>query len=245
MNYIQVPHDTKVAVIGDIHEHDKQYFEMIDKLQPSDKMIIVSVGDIYDKGFGVNAANRVVDHIRLLNKNKIGYVVRGNHELKRIRSNRNYLSEQLAWLKRQPLSVSFRFSSGSSLTVVHAGITPHHKPNDLQKNVEVCYVRKVDSDGKMIRLQWKEDSDGNRFLEQEKPGGVSWHEVYDGRFGYVAAGHAPQKDGVIKYYSHSCNVDTACYETGILSCQIFSTKGLEDSIQIEGKAANIGDGFKV
>jgi predicted phosphodiesterase len=231
---IEVPSNTRIAVIGDVHEHPEQFQKMLKELKPTKMFRLVSVGDFYDKGFGIKTAEAMTQEMQSLQKREAGYAVRGNHELKHIRKNKKNPSEELVWWKRQPLTLSFQFKSGARVTVVHAGITPHHNWGDLKKDVEVCYVRDVDELGKMIPLVWK-DIDGVRTLVKAKEGGEEWHKKYDGRFGYVCSGHAAQKDGEAKFYKFSCNLDSGIYESGILTAQIFDEEGNRgDVVRVEG-----------
>lgn len=231
---IAVPSGTKIAVVGDIHEHEDQFDRLINMIQPSEKMLFVSVGDIYDKGFGPSVAESITDKIKVMNDSGFGFVVRGNHELKNIRKAKaqGAMSSQLSWLERQPLALSFVFSNQTRLTIVHGGVKPKHQWDDLNVDVETSYIRTVDENGEMIKLLWME-KDGQRQLNPEKEG-VSWHEKYDGRFGYIAAGHEPLKDGKPRFYNYSCNLDTACYCTGILTCQIFTESGLDGLHSVAG-----------
>ncbi len=224
---IEVPANTSIVVVGDIHEHDYQFDKLLDQIQPSANKWLVSVGDIYDKGFGREKAEKITDQFIKLNKQEIGFVIRGNHELKNIKKAKNtdQMTEQLNWFKDQPLALCFVFENSTRLTVVHGGVTPHHSWEDLGTDIETCYVRNIDDTGKMIQLKWIEE-DGIKKLRPTKPGGVSWHSIYNGRFGYIASGHEPLKDGKVKFYNYSCNLDTSCFSTGILSCQEFSKDGL-------------------
>lgn len=241
---VKVPKGTQIAVVGDIHEHIDHFNKVIDRVKPSEKMIFVSVGDVYDKGFGIPAAESITDILRNFAMRGQACVVRGNHELKHIRraqKENKPLSSQLAWWDSQPIVISFVFSNNTKLTVVHGGVTPSHTSDDLGADIEVCYVRDLDEKGQMIKLRWVEE-DGKKTIKPEKPGGVSWHEKYDGRFGYIAAGHQPQKDGKAKFYNYSCNLDSACYATGVLSCQLFNEKGLGEFFTIDGPCKKwIGD----
>lgn len=237
---IEVPAATKIVVVGDIHEHKEQFDKLVELINPSKDMWLVSCGDVMDKGFGIKVAESIIDRIRVLEYQGFAYMVKANHELKHLRKakkDRSLMTDQLAWVRKQPLALSFKFNGGSRLTVVHAGVTHRHTWEDLSRNSEVCYVRTLDENGDFISLIWKEDK-GVKYLEPAKPGGVTWHKTYDGRFGYIAAGHDPQEDGVAKFYEHSCNLDSAIFKTGKLSAQIFSDKGLEDLIVVEGTARN-------
>lgn len=237
MKTIDVPKGVSIAVIGDVHEHPEQFQLMLDKIQPSEKMWLVSVGDIYHKGFGTKCAESITDELIGLSKKSICFAVKGNHELKEIKKTKHYPTKQIKWWSERPLCLPFQFHTGTRLTVVHAGITPKTGWDDLFTDVEVAYVRDVDEKGKMIQLKWKE-IDGVQTLVKAKEGGSSWHEIYCGRFGYIAAGHAAQKDGLAKYYKYSCNLDSAVYETGILTAQVFNSDGsLGEKITVSGTAA--------
>jgi predicted phosphodiesterase len=236
---IKVPDGTKIAVVGDIHEHKQQFDQLVNQLQPSEKLWLVSVGDIYDKGFGPAEAEGICQTLQELAQRRVAYAIRGNHELKVLRKSQKpsqSTTPGLAWCRQLPLALFFEFSTGAKLTIVHGGVTSKHTWDDLGVNVETCYVRTVDEQGNMIRMIWVV-RDGQKVLVSEKPNGKLWHEVYDGRFGYIASGHAAQKDGVAKFYGYSCNLDTACYDTGILTAQIFGGSGREDLISVQGPAA--------
>lgn len=236
MKEIKLSDDVRLAIVGDIHEHRKQFDELVNRIKPSDKMILVSVGDLLDKGDGIETGYYITDTFQTLHEKGHAYVVRGNHELKHIRKaiREKRISPQLQWLAKQPLTWSFLFENGNRITVLHGGVKPSHTWDDLDHNVEVCYIRTIDEDGNMIPLVWTLEN-GIKVLRPAKAGGKCWHEIYDGRFGYIAAGHDPQKDGAAKFYNYSCNLDTACYDTGVLTCQIFGANGKEDLIQIKGE----------
>jgi len=235
MNQILVPKDVRIAVIGDVHEHDEQFFKIIDRIKPDGKTWFVSVGDVIDKGFGTESFNKITCELMNYQKCGFGFAVRGNHEIKVLKSAKKEgkLSKELAWWKDQPLCLRFKFPNDHTLTVVHAGICPNHTLSDLYRDYSVCYVREVDEDGKMISLVWKE-IDGKKTLTKPRSG-INWHELYQGKFGYVASGHNAQKDGEAKYYGYSCNLDSAVYDTGKLTCQVFNNRGgLDEKVIVTG-----------
>ena len=235
---VDVPAETSICVIGDIHEHKAQFLSILDKFNPSSKRWIVSVGDIYDKGFGQEIGNEITRKLIELNNSNIGFAVKGNHELKIVKKNKNNLTEELKWWAKMPLSITFRFIKGNSLTVLHAGVLPGWIEEDLGKNIELCYVRDVDTSlNKMIPLVWIDDN-GTKKLVKKYDGGKCWHEIYDGRFGYIIAGHAAQKDGQPKFYNYSANIDVGVYDTGLLCGQVFDDQGkLGETIIVSGLAA--------
>lgn len=246
-SFIKVPRGGKVVVVGDIHEHSEQFNKLIEEIKPSEKLYLAFVGDIYDKGFGIDVAEEITDSIIELVKAGYTFIIKGNHELKHIRNEKkkNKLSKQLTWFDAQPLSLCFEFTNRTLLTVVHGGIKPGHTRDDLDTDVEICYIRQLDEHGEFIKMI-KKVVDGMRVMVPAKSGGKLWHESYNGRFGYIASGHNSQKDGLPKFYNYSCNLDTACYHTGKLTAQIFSEKGREDLLTFEGnpKYPDINDMYR-
>jgi len=230
-----VPKDTEVCFVGDIHEHSEQFFKLLEEYKPGPNRWLVSVGDVWDKGYGVKAAEDITDELIDLQKRGIGFAVRGNHEVKAVKKARKSdkkMTKQLKWWSNQPFVISFEFPLGNVVTVLHAGVTPKMTGVSLKNDIEVVYVRDVDENGKMIPLIW---NDSRTVLAPAKSGGQPWHELYDGRFGYIVSGHVAQKDGVPKFYNHSANIDSGVYESGILTGQVFTPNGkLGRLIQVEG-----------
>lgn len=240
MESINLENNMKVAVIGDIHEAEEQFDRMVELLNPSEKMLLVSVGDIYDKGSGRKHAESIGAKIKDIVEVGYGYMIKGNHEVKHLKRaihNPDLATDILWWIKDLPFAVSFLWPNNYRLTVVHGGITPHHTWDDLGKNSELAYVRRVCKDGKHVKFRWVTEN-GEAKIKFDKPGRI-WHEVYDGRFGYIASGHEPNYDGKPKFYKHSCNLDTAVFETGILTGQIFGENGREGLVQIQGEIRNV------
>ncbi|MDP2683494.1 MAG: metallophosphoesterase [bacterium] len=237
MNCITVPKNGKIIVCGDIHEHEEQLDKLLDKISTLSEMVLVSVGDIYGKGFGVHIAESIVDKFIKLSAEGRAHVIRGNHELKSIKIARHnkQTTPQLAWLNKQPLSLAFEFYNKSRLIVIHGGVKPAHTWEDLATDIELSYIRTLDSAGSPIKLIKVKEENGI-FLFKAKTLGKSWHDVYDGRFGYIAAGHQARLDGIPKFYNYSCNLDTAVFHTGKLTAQVFSANGKEELFTFEGRA---------
>jgi predicted phosphodiesterase len=231
---IKIPKGQELVFVGDIHENEWHLEQLIERTEIGTKRILVSLGDIYDKGDGHHVAERIVNRIRKLAEGGWVYMVRGNHEqrtIKRAIDDGQILSPELAWCSQLPLILSFVFSNNNRITVVHAGVTPHHSWGNV--TTEMMYIRTLDEKDRPIPLIWTE-IDGVKKLKAERPG-VLWHDRYDGRFGYIISGHDSQADGVPKFYKHSCNIDTKCYSTGILTGQIVSQGTLKDLILIDRK----------
>lgn len=243
---IKLPKSARLIVVGDIHEHEEQFDKLLTEVTPSENNILAFVGDVYDKGFGRGVAESTTDKLRILVEEKFTYVIRGNHELSTIRryKKKKKMTEQLEWWSKQPLSLSFSFPNRAKVTVVHGGVLPSHTWEDLATSIDTCYVRDVDKDGKIVKRLKKEEN-GMRIMVNEKPGTV-WHEIYDGRFGYIASGHSSQKDGIPKFYNYSCNLDTAIYHTGKLTAQVFADGAREKLLTFTGtpKYPDLNDMFR-
>jgi len=226
MRKIIVPKGVELVVASDFHGHSEQFFKLINVIKPSSKTWLIGTGDLIDKGWGEEAENAIIDKFIELSYLGYGFCTIGNHDIKRIKKNKNNTnpSNQLSWLRTLPLSLCFEFYTGAVLTCLHAGVTNKMTWEDLQTNSEVLYIRDLDEDQKMIPLIWKE-IDGVKTLIPAKPGGKPWHTFYQGHLGYLCSGHCSQSDGVAKYYNYSCNLDSAGFETGILTAQYFTTEG--------------------
>lgn len=230
--------NTKIYVIPDLHEHREQFDKALEYLQPSKERLIVQCGDLIDKGFGKDVFEYLANKMKLLVNQRIGYMVLGNHEQKAIKKAKKTetLDPVLQWLSTQPLALSFVWPNGYRVTCVHAGVTPHMKIlSDLWNNVNVCYVRELDENGKNISIKY-EVIDGMLHHKPVKEGGVSWHQIYDDyRFGYIASGHYAQNDGLPKFYDFSCNLDCEIYLSGKLCVQEFSQMGLGETLFFTGE----------
>jgi predicted phosphodiesterase len=230
MPKIIVPENTSIYAIGDIHEHSEHFFSLLKKIKPNQNNWIVSVGDVYHKGYGRAAAEIITQELMNLSKNGFGFAVRGNHELQEIKicQKLNKTTKYVAWWAKQPLSYSFIFPSNFRLTVVHGGITPKMTEQDLENNQNLVYIRTIGEDGEYVKYTYDKIS---RKLIPTKPG-IQWNEVYDGRFGYICAGHDEQESGEPKLFKHSSNVDTAVPFTGKLTAQKFTNDGPGEFISV-------------
>lgn len=229
MNTVKVPPNTQICVVGDIHEHPEQFFSLVDEYKPGPSKWVVSVGDVYDKGWGTLAAENITKTLMEFDRCGYGFAVKGNHEYK-ITRKRGDLSESLIWWAGRPISLSFEFESEKIITVVHGGIAPKHEHPGV---IEALFTRDVDEKG-VIYLKWVM-KDGKKDLVKSREGGDTWHNLYDGRFGYVIAGHHPHLDGP-KFYKNSCNIDTGVFQSGILCGQIINIDGsLGQLLKIKGE----------
>lgn len=222
---------TRVAVIGDIHAHPEQFFSLL-KILPED-CLIVSLGDIFDKGFGDGASWEILHYLRELHREGRAFMVKGNHEEKRVNKLKKNGRSLGRWVLKQPQVLTFVWSNSFRLTCVHAGVCPTDTWESLVNDENVLYVRDVDSNGKRVKYSIHERENGRKDFIPNRAG-QNWHDLYDGRFGYIASGHAAQVDGEAKFYPHSCNLDSAVFKTGILTAQIFHSEGRGELLTVKG-----------
>jgi len=241
MNIIKIPQNTEIMVVSDLHAHIYQFNRLLELYPPNKHRIICQLGDLFDKGFETqeNDAYAICDKLEALESVSLAYGILGNHCLKKLSKNKpGTRNRQLQWLSTLPLYRCFEFENGKRVLCIHSGVLPSFTEKDLEKNIEIVYIRKVNAQGKMIPLIWKMINGVNTLVEKEL-NGINWHELYDGRFGYICSGHQAQEDGIPKYYNYSCNLDCSIYSTGKLCVQFITGEGnLGKQIFIEGSAAN-------
>lgn len=224
--------NVKFVAISDVHEHDEIFFDLVSKFTFSSTFRLLFCGDANDKGAGDPAFYKIVEFIKPLVDSGLAWYIKGNHELKKIKKakkDENQFNNLLQWIDKQPTAVYLSYDNGQSYLAVHAGINPKMTWDKLNYDLEVAYTRLVDSNGHNISIKLEND-----VWVPTKPGGVSWHDVYDGRFGYVIAGHQPHHDGP-KFYNYSCNLDCGVFNTGKQVGIIFGSEGKEDIVESYGK----------
>jgi len=226
-------------VLTDVHEHSIQFFEMLEKYPISEERKLIVTGDIIDKGLGYPAFSAIATKIKELSDQGLAYLIRGNHEVKRIKRaiREKSMDENMEWISKQPLIYSFIYPSQKRYTFVHGGITPRMTWEKISNDIDLVYCRAIGKFGKSVSTFFNKETGQWEFRE---PDVIVWHELYNGRFGYVVSGHAPLKNGEPKFYKNSCNIDTACFITGKLTGLLLSENSMEH-VQIHGPAAQPSD----
>lgn len=234
---VWVPPGIKLCAFGDVHGHEEQVDKLFDWFNKQENMWLISVGDLIDRGFGEECDERITNKMKDLVDAGKGFVVRGNHEIKckrRAKESGKPIKDYIMWLSDLPLSLTFVFKNGTRVVALHGGVRPDHTHNDLIDDIEICYIRNIDKNGKHVPLCSKK-VDGKKFYYPADPDSKLWHEIYDGRFGYIISGHQAQRDGIPKFYNYSCNLDTACYNTGKLTAMVYGENGREEILTFTGK----------
>jgi hypothetical protein len=211
MQTIKLLNNSELFIIGDINNNKILFDQLIEQADICSTRFLVSIGNIYSK---IQTSESIIRKICALQEQGLAYMIRGSNEQRHLLKKGKFTKE-LEWCSKLPLILSFIFSNQNRITVVHGGISSNQNWNNIDSNSEIMYIKNLNSFGKPI------------------PGdGIPWYELYDGRFGYIISGHTPNKDGKIKYNKHSCNINTDCSNTGILSGQIIKDGIMNNVISV-------------
>jgi UDP-2,3-diacylglucosamine pyrophosphatase LpxH len=227
---INLKSNQELLSVSDVHEHDEHFFELLSKYPPSPDLLYLILGDLKDKGGGEECFLKIAEKTKELVSLGLAFFVKGNHELKAIKKNRKNQNPHpiYAWLDKQPIALSFLYPNQSRYTCVHAGITPHMTWDSIDHDINVCYTRVLDKHGNHVHMIKNKDTNHWEPAIKEVS---EWHNVYDGRFGYVISGHNCHPDNPT-FYNHSCNIDSGVFNTGTLSAVKFNQFGKKEVIKI-------------
>lgn len=213
----------RVIVYGDIHGCLDELKALRQTLEIKADDLEISVGDILNKG-------PYLGHImiRYMQEHHIE-VVMGNNEAKALKQYRKYRREGEPYLKSlRPFEsatvLSLReddaeflaslpyFKRVSNLTVIHGGILPEMRLDDLDdaEKKELTLIRYLDKDLKPI--PWSDEEHRYKF----------WGEIYDGREGFIVSGHHPFPEPKVDRYA--MDIDTGCVYGGKLTAAVFEVK---------------------
>lgn len=221
MVHIKLRKGQELVVIGDVHGCEDHFDLMLKRAKVGTKRILVSIGDVYPHSRDadpalVSVSENIIYKIKKLYSAGWAYMVRGNCEQIRLLDMPRPGPSGLEFCSYMPTVLSFQFSNQNVVTVVHGGFSNTHSWKGLSENSEPVYIRNLSADGEPAL----DDTDSK-----------TWHEMYDGRFGYVISSHG-SADNKITQYNHSCSIDTKCYKTGVLSGQIVSDGTLKELILV-------------
>ena len=213
---ITIGRDKELLITGDIHENEYLFDKLIQQTNIGDKRILVVIGDVWNiHESGISKS--IIRKIARLSAAGWAYMIKGNHEQKIINKNREP-SMEVEWCRTLPLILNFIFTNLNNISVVHGGVTPFHTRENVSTDPEVMYIRTLDENNKPVPVQW---IDGK--LQPQK-NGIAWHEVYDGRFGYMISSHGSD-EAPIKHFKHSCSINSRCYKNKGIIGQVVSSQG--------------------
>ena len=203
------PPEGRLIFVGDIHGCYDELVDLLERLEPSSKDIVVSVGDIVTKG---PAADRCLDLWR-----ERGYLaVKGNNEIKFLSRARPLLrffsrdrvmrrGDLLRFIESWPIVIDF---PALDITAVHGGFLPlmHVTEEEVESARDVLpelrWIRKKNG-------EWKPVS-----KEKKKKDDVLWSEKWKGDR-VVVYGHTPLR--APKFDDRALGLDTGCVYGGMLT----------------------------
>ncbi len=233
----------KTAIITDQHGCEKEFKEIIGKLELSSDDYLLCAGDIIDKG---PASAACVKYLRELSGHCHVELAFSNHEAKfqrfckkyrkdpaSVRKMRNHYELEELYHGLDKEDFDFLETAkiwlqvpGENAIVVHAGIQPAVKAlpptktisefakDEIEKYSHFWYCRYVRG-GYMLHLG------------KEEPGDPFWASVYDGRFGHVYFGHQPFMQSEAVKFDHATGLDLGCVQGGKLCAAIIGDKDVK------------------
>ena len=220
----------RVIVYGDIHGCLDELKALREKLQIQKNDIEISVGDILNKGPYLGHTM-----IRYMQDHHIS-VIMGNNEAKAAKHYRKYKKEGLPFLETlRPFEIATvlslqeddytflqelpYFIKIKNLTVLHGGILPGMKLaklDEVQKK-EITLIRYVNKE--LHPIPWSDEYNRYKF----------WAEIYDGREGFIVAGHHPFAEP--KVCEYAMDIDTGCVYGRKLTAAVFEMK--KDKVDVK------------
>ena len=205
-----------ICIIGDVHgclDELKDILEKVFKMKGKDKVTVIFVGDLVNKG---PYSAEVISYVRNLENS---YCVMGNHEykiLKKINNNEEFswkgklISEDQLYLQNLPYTISL---PSFNAIVVHAGMLPDIGLNE-QNEMDITTIRNI------VTVKNK-DSNVNEFKSIEKPldnEGEAWALVWNNvcnmksKSGsnppHIYFGHDSKRN--LQRYEYATGLDTGC-----------------------------------
>ncbi|HWW62322.1 MAG TPA: metallophosphoesterase [Thermoanaerobaculia bacterium] len=204
----------RLIAIGDIHGCYDELVELLDRVDPSPRDVVVSVGDMVRKG---PAAALCLGLWR-----ERGYLaVRGNNEITLLaharpilrffaHEDRDVLRKRrlLELIRAWPLAIDF---ANVNVAIVHGGFLPDMAvtEEDIARERDVVpelrWIRKRNGRWKPVPKEKKRKSDR------------LWSDVWDGER-FVVYGHTPLREPRVN--DHALGLDTGCVYGGKLTAAI-------------------------
>ncbi|MFD2581074.1 metallophosphoesterase [Pedobacter vanadiisoli] len=192
----------RIFVIGDIHGCYDELLELIDKIAFDEHDLLISVGDIVDRG---NKSLEVYHFFRDLPNAKI---LMGNHERKHLNGVLSYAQEIvklqfkneypefIEWLKNKRYYFEF-----DDLIVVHAALEYDKKLEDQNDSV------------------LSGSTAGEKYMQSKLKPNTFWNDFYFGEktivYGHTVIGNYP------KIYNNTIGIDTGACHGGLLTAVEF------------------------
>jgi hypothetical protein len=186
----------KILVIGSI-------YDKINKLSNLDKdydLIIVNGNICYP----YDNIKQIEDRICLFQHlpNKFIYNL-GNHDLEFLAKTKS--DEIKNWLSSKSNVVIINFKNQTRLIVLNGGVSPKMTKQDLDNNIEVSFISKIDNE--------------------------AWHSLYGGGYGYIIS-NQPFTNEAPKFYKYSAQIGSLYDKDTKIYAQVVDQYGLKETILI-------------
>lgn len=211
---ISAPASARLVFVGDIHGCYDELLELLDRIDPDPRDVVVSVGDIVTKG---------PDPARCLDlwRDRRYLAVQGNNEVRLLEDAKPLLrffasdpllrrGDLLRYIRSWPRVIDF---ADQRISAVHGGFLPQMRvtPDEVERERDVVHhlrwIRKKNGDWQPVPK------------EKKKKGDVLWAEKWRGdRF--VVYGHTPLREP--KLDDRSLGLDTGCVYGGTLTAAIWT-----------------------
>lgn len=214
-------HDKKIIVVGDIHGCFDTFLELLNKCEYDDGDIVVSTGDLVDRG------PKSKETLLWFRHTPFTYTVMGNHDNKLMRywkgnpvkmtngldltidqcQNLNPV-EWSSWLQSLPHIIKlpniYDLTDDKQLYVVHAGVDGRRSV--YRQRIETCLYTRF--------------FDGKDFFDEE--GGIPWWKTLDNDY-FVASGHIITDD--CRPCRSAYCLDGGAYQGGCLRALVIDGPG--------------------
>lgn len=192
----------ELLVIGPI-------YNQIDKLPLLEKhtknRLVVFLGDLCYPYNSFTDISERLKSLRSFIQGKRCFYILGDKDLIFMKKIFSSHTDTYDWLNAQRKALRFSFSNNTNILLVHGGVLPSHKTwNEVQNDLESAFITNLQETGK------------------------PWHDIYDGRFGYVISSHPSE----VKIYNHSMSLETEGFNTDKLAAQVYGPNGLGETLYV-------------
>lgn len=213
---VRTPPEARLIFVGDIHGCYDELRELLDRVAPAERDVVVSVGDMVTKG---PASAKCIELWR-----DRGYLaVKGNNELKVLERAQTFFrffardvgdvlarQDLLRYIASWPLVLDFPYAN---VAAVHGGFLP---------SMEVTEEDVAREERVVPKLRWIEKH-GAEWVhvpkEKKSRHAVLWPEKWNGAR-FVVYGHTPLREP--RFDRFALGVDTGCVYGGALTAAVLA-----------------------
>jgi serine/threonine protein phosphatase 1 len=188
----------KIVIIGDIHGCYAEFLELLDKIKLSDGDLLISLGDIVDRG----PQSKELYEYFITRPNSI--VLMGNHERKHLNGTLSYAQD----------IVKLQFGEHYEEFVQWTKTLPYYVETPEALIVHAAFENGISIDEQREDVLSGTNS-GDRYLQTKYEEGTYWSDHYSGEkpviYGHHVVGDTP------KYLNNTIGIDTGACHGGFLT----------------------------